>query len=623
MANQLSVMIASIDILFFVCTFLLVLGVGMYAGRKESSSSDYFLGGRSLPWWGIAGSLFGTNISANHLVGMLGIGFSVGFAQSHYEFGSIPAIVLLAFVFLPLFRRKKFYTLSQFLQGKFGATAGRIYSGISLILITIQLTGALYIGARSFLPFLKDAGINITYTEVVIWIAFTSTIYTWFGGLKSVVYTDVIQTVLILASGILLAYLSITRPEVGGIFELLAKKESRVDGLSKMNLYLPPNHPTLPWTGALSGLFLLHIFYWNTNQYVVQRTLGGKSLREARFGILVGGLLKLTVPFFSILTGVAAFQIWTALGAATEIAPDEAFSKLVVLVVPLGYGLIGVILAGLLGAIFSSIDSMLHSAATLFTIDFYKPFKVRMNQKLSDRDEMNSGRIFLIIFSCLVTILAILFVDPNSKKIFFIELSNQSSHFTPALLVVFLFGILNIKIDSRMICITILLTPVFSFLLPSLYSYVSPTFIKQIFGDDLNFLHRVFFSFHFAIVILSFAAYIQYRNTKGPVDANTQKTGTFNGKLLLFYFRSIVKPSVRNWILFLFIFLGLVTTRIKIPEIKIYVSIAGFLMFLIFSFFITIRKRMPKQNLATLFRKRDEWLYGILLGTTFFFYLWF
>ncbi|TGK51616.1 transporter [Leptospira kanakyensis] len=621
MANQLSVMITSIDLLFFGLTFVLVLGVGMYAGRKESSSSDYFLGGRSLPWWGISGSLFGTNISANHLVGMLGIGFSVGFAQSHYEFGSIPAIVLLAFVFLPLFRRKKFYTLSQFLQSRFGSEAGRIYSAISLILITIQLTGALYIGARSFLPFIKDTGIQITYTELVLWIAFTSTIYTWFGGLKSVVYTDVIQTFLILASGLLLAYLSITRPEVGGIFELLAKEESRVDGLSKMNLYLPPNHPTLPWTGALGGLFLLHIFYWNTNQYVVQRTLGGKSLREARLGILVGGLLKLTVPFFSILTGVAAYQIWTSLGETSNIAPDEAFSKLVVLVVPLGYGLIGVILAGLLGAIFSSIDSMLHSAATLFTIDFYKPFQERLGKKISDTEEMNSGRIFLLVFSALVTILAILFVDPHSKKNFFIELSNQSSHFTPALLVVFLFGILNVKISSRMICITILLTPIFSFLSPLIYTDLAPKFIKQTFGDELNFLHRVFFSFHFAILLLVFTALVQNRRRKNS-DVLKEKESSLS-KLKQWISLIIQYPNTKSWILFLILFFALITFRIQIPEYKIYLSISGFFLFVIYSFFITIRIKSPNQSVANLFRKRDEWLYGILLGFTFLFYLWF
>ncbi|EMJ89387.1 SLC5 family protein [Leptospira meyeri] len=621
MANQLSVMITSIDFLFFGLTFLLVLCVGMYAGRKESSSSDYFLGGRSLPWWGIAGSLFGTNISANHLVGMLGIGFSVGFAQSHYEFGSIPAIVLLAFVFLPLFRRKKFYTLSQFLQSKFGNGAGKIYSGISLILITIQLTGALYIGARSFLPFIKDTGIQITYTEVVIWIAFTSTIYTWFGGLKSVVYTDVIQTFLILASGLLLAYLSITRPEVGGIFELFAKEGNRVDGLSKMDLYLPPNHPTLPWTGALSGLFLLHIFYWNTNQYVVQRTLGGKSLREAKLGILVGGLLKLTVPFFSILTGVAAYQIWTSLGETANIAPDEAFSKLVVLVVPFGYGLIGVILAGLLGAIFSSIDSMLHSAATLFTIDFYKPFREKLGKKLIDEEEMKVGRIFLLVFSALVTVLAILFVDPNSKKNFFIELSNQSSHFTPALLVVFLFGILNIKISSRMICITILLTPIFSFLIPVFYSEIAPESIKHLFGGELNFLHRVFFSFHFALVLLVSTALVQNRQRKN-LEALPENVSSLP-KQKLWMSLIFLRPNTKNWILFLILFFTLIAFRIKIPEYKIYLSISGFFLFVIYSFFITIKKRSPNQSAANLFRKRDEWLYGILLGFTFLFYLWF
>lgn len=613
-------MITTIDILFFGFTFLLVLGIGMYAGRKESSSKDYFLGGRSLPWWGIAGSLFGTNISANHLVGMLGIGFSVGFAQSHYEFGSIPAIVLLAFVFLPLFRRKKFFTLSQFLQEKFGKETGRIYSAISLILITIQLTGALYIGARSFLPFIKNLGFNITYTELVIWIAFTSTIYTWFGGLKSVVYTDVIQTFLILASGIVLAYLSISRPEVGGLLELLSKEETRIEGLSKMNLYLPPNHPTLPWTGALSGLFLLHTFYWNTNQYVVQRTLGGKSLREARFGILVGGLLKLTVPFFSILTGVAAYQIWSSLGETANIAPDEAFSKLVVLVVPVGYGLIGVILAGLLGAIFSSIDSMLHSAATLFTIDFYKPFIEKKGKTLSDQNEMKSGRIFLLFFSILVTGFAILLIDPNSKKNFFIELSNQSSHFTPALLVVFLLGIFNRKVSTRMICGTILLTPIFSLVSPYLYSEFAPNFIKLTFGEELNFLHRVFLIFHFALFILLGTTFLENRKkTNGDKDVIPTQTKSP-------FFSSQNQIWIRNrngFTIFTLLFFLLIFFRVQFPNGKLILAILGFFLFILFSCLLTYQKKSPNQSFVSLFCKRDEWLYGILLGLTFFFYLWF
>ncbi|PKA23895.1 SLC5 family protein [Leptospira levettii] len=613
-------MITTIDILFFGFTFLLVLGIGMFVGRKESSSKDYFLGGRSLPWWGIAGSLFGTNISANHLVGMLGIGFSVGFAQSHYEFGSIPAIVLLAFVFLPLFRRKKFFTLSQFLQEKFGKETGRIYSAISLILITIQLTGALYIGARSFLPFLQNLGVSITYTELVIWIAFTSTIYTWFGGLKSVVYTDVIQTFLILASGIVLAYLSITRPEVGGLLELFAKEESRMDGLSKMNLYLPPNHPTLPWTGALSGLFLLHTFYWNTNQYVVQRTLGGKSLREARYGILVGGLLKLTVPFFSILTGIAAFQIWSSLGETTNVAPDEAFSKLVVLVVPVGYGLIGVILAGLLGAIFSSIDSMLHSAATLFTIDFYKPLFEKNGGSLSDERQMQSGRIFLLLFSFLVTVFSIVLIDPNSKKNFFLELSNQSSHFTPALLVVFLLGVLNVKINTKAICGTILLTPLISLLSPYLYTNFAPSTIKLTFGEELNFLHRVFLIFHFAFFVLTFAAFLQYK--KNPNEISLRER--FNFISFNQNPQKRKQPFILNgFFIFFILFIFLIVLRVQFPNAKFLIASLGFLLLIFSSLVLTYRKKSAKQNLISVLGKRDEWLYGILLGFTFFFYLWF
>lgn len=609
-------MITTIDILFFGFTFLFVLGIGMYAGRKESSSKDYFLGGRSLPWWGIAGSLFGTNISANHLVGMLGIGFSVGFAQSHYEFGSIPAIVLLAFVFLPLFRRKKFFTLSQFLQEKFGKETGRIYSAISLILITIQLTGALYIGARSFLPFLQNLGLQVTYNELVIWIAFTSTIYTWFGGLKSVVYTDVIQTFLILASGLVLAYLSITRPEVGGIFELFTKEESRMDGLSKMSLYLPPNHPTLPWTGALSGLFLLHTFYWNTNQYVVQRTLGGKSLREARYGILVGGLLKLTVPFFSILTGIAAYQIWSSLGETANVAPDEAFSKLVVLVVPVGYGLIGIILAGLLGAIFSSIDSMLHSAATLFTIDFYKPLIEKNGLSLSDEKEMQSGRVFLLFFSILVTIFAIVLIDPNSKKNFFIELSNQSSHFTPALLVVFLLGIFNFQIKTFTICFTILFTPILSLLSPYLYSEFAPIFIKQIFGDELNFLHRVFLVFHFAFFFLILAGYLQNKmNSNKKMFQLPLFRANFKSQSYLF--------TIYGFPVFLCFFFLIIGLRIQFPTSKSLLALLGLILFFLFSILMILQKKAKTQSYLSLFLKRDEWLYGILLGITFSFYLWF
>lgn len=614
MANTFSVMIALADVLFFTLTFFGILLVGIFAGRNETTSKDYFLGGKTLPWWGIAGSLFGTNISANHLVGMLGIGFSIGFAQSHYEFGSIPAIVLLAFVFLPLFRRKKIYTLSEFLVSKFGRSAGVLYSGISLILILIQLTGALYIGARSFLPFCQMAGLQMSYLELVILISLSATVYTWFGGLKSVVYTDVIQTFLILGSGILLAYLAITRPEVGGFFQLIQTEKLRLVSENKMNLYLSSNHPVLPWTGALSGLFLLHIFYWNTNQYVVQRTLGGKSLREARLGIVVGGLLKLTVPFFSVLTGIAAFQIWTGLGETKTIDPDEAFSKLVVLIVPIGYGIVGVILAGLLGAIFSSIDSMLHSAATLFAIDFYKPIRQRFSPKKEDTEELQAGRFFLLAFSFLVTILTLLFTDPNSKGNFFIELSAQSSHFTPALLVAFLFGILNIPVRSIFVGLNIVITPIFSILIVSLYPHFAPEMIQSVLGQKLNFLHRVFICFHFSVFFLTIAAFFdgQLANVKLK-ELGSNFVLSIKKHEQFFKYGSFV-------VFLLSLFIGV---RIWFPQFQVENSFLGGFSVFVIGVWISISKATQGNRFWKSFSKRDEWLFGFLLGITFFFYLYF
>ncbi|WP_281493500.1 sodium:solute symporter family transporter [Leptospira stimsonii] len=217
-------MFTLIDALFFLLTILIVLGVGIYAGRKENTSEDYFLGGRSLPWWGVAGSLFGTNVSANHIVGMLGIGYSVGFAQSHYMFGAIPALLLLSYVLLPIYRRKRIFTLSQFLELRYGENARLLYSGIVLLLIAIQLAAGLYIGSRSLLPFFKDLGWSIGYIEGVLLLAIISTVYTWFGGLKAVVYTDVIQSIFILFAGLLLAYLTIHHPAVGGWDGLLQKE---------------------------------------------------------------------------------------------------------------------------------------------------------------------------------------------------------------------------------------------------------------------------------------------------------------------------------------------------------------------------------------------------------------
>ncbi|MGJ4754019.1 SLC5 family protein [Leptospira kmetyi] len=614
-------MFTLIDALFFLITILLVLGIGIYAGRKEETGEDYFLGGRSLPWWGVAGSLFGTNVSANHIVGMLGIGYSVGFAQSHYMFGAIPALLLLGYVLLPIYRRKRIFTLSQFLEYRYGPNSRLLYSGIVLVLISIQLAAGLYIGSRSLLPFFRDLGWSIGYVEGVLLLAIVSTVYTWFGGLKAVVYTDVIQSVFILLAGLILAYLTLNHPVVGGWEGLLQKEAILSPTDRRMTFFLPSDHTSLPWTGALGGLFLLHAFYWGTNQYVVQRTLGASSLRSARAGILGDGFLTLTIPFFTVLTGVAAYHLFRNLGESNPIDPDEAFSKLVAFVIPSGYGFGGIVLAGLLGAIFSSVDSMLNSASTLFTIDYYSKFRKTEYAKrffstseMQEAESVSVGRAFLLFFSAFTVFLALVAYDPSSKGNFFLELSAQSSHLTPGLLVVFLTGILWKKANSLSATWTILICPFVSWALPYGYEFwigIHPQTIS-IFGAKLNFLHRVFLVFLFGLIF-----HIM-------LSRRFFSEGEWNRKTLNVRVRVFWKTKIRIAIGILWILFCAALSYYDVTDNVTGAAFCGggtFLSFLTVSIAKTLR--FPASKRIKAFFKTDEWAFGLLLGITIGLYFYF
>lgn len=614
-------MFTLIDALFFLITILLVLGIGIYAGRKEETGEDYFLGGRSLPWWGVAGSLFGTNVSANHIVGMLGIGYSVGFAQSHYMFGAIPALLLLGYVLLPIYRRKRIFTLSQFLEYRYGPNSRLLYSGIVLVLISIQLAAGLYIGSRSLLTFFRDLGWPIGYVEGVLLLAIVSTVYTWFGGLKAVVYTDVIQSVFILLAGLILAYLTLNHPAVGGWEGLLQKEAILSPTDRRMTFFLPSDHTSLPWTGALGGLFLLHAFYWGTNQYVVQRTLGASSLRSARAGILGDGFLTLTIPFFTVLTGVAAYHLFRNLGESNPIDPDEAFSKLVAFVIPSGYGFGGIVLAGLLGAIFSSVDSMLNSASTLFTIDYYSKFRKTEYAKrffstseMQEAESVSVGRAFLLLFSAFTVFLALVAYDPSSKGNFFLELSAQSSHLTPGLLVVFLTGILWKKANSLSATWTILICPFVSWALPYGYEFwigIHPQTIS-IFGAKLNFLHRVFLVFLFGLIFHI------------TLSRRFFSEGEWNRKTLNVRVRVFWKTKLQIAIGILWILLCAALSYYDVTDNVTGAAFCGggtFLSFLTVSIAKTLR--FPASKRIKAFFKTDEWAFGLLLGITIGLYFYF
>jgi SSS family solute:Na+ symporter len=487
-----------VDLTVFFTALVAVMAIGLLAGRGESESSEqYFLAGRQIRWWGVAGSIYGSNVSANHLVGMLGLGFSIGFAQSHFELGAIFGLLMLCYGFLPVYRRLKITTLSEYLGRRYDDRSRLSYAVIMvLIMVGVQMMPGLYIGARSACVMVGDdavvtqqvpietvadrraieAGemtaeeltsrpvvqVDMTwYSGFIILLALVSTIYTVVGGLRAVVLTDAMQSLLLLGGGILLAVLIFTELGDGNGVVDGWNRMLELDQLAdtrKMQLYLPSNHPKLPWSGVLTGLIFMHCFYWGTNQFIVQRALAARSDAEARLGIIVAGFLKLLIPFFAIAAGIAGYYLITD-RVEHAVDPDAAFAELVRLVVPAGVGLIGIVAAGLIGAILSSIDSMMNSAATIFTIDVYQKF---IRPDADDRQLVRVGRLSIIVFVVLATGLTFVVIDPNSKTNFFLQIVDYSSLLTPGLLVAFLVGMFWRRATATGAVVTIFAGVVFS-----------------------------------------------------------------------------------------------------------------------------------------------------------------
>ena len=486
----------TLDFVIFFGTLIFAMVVGFVAGRKEETSEDYFLAGRSTPWWGVAGSIFGSNVSANHMVGMMGIGFSVGFAQSHFELGAIVGLMVLCYGFLPVYRKLRVYTLSEYLARRYDERSRLAYAIIMVvIMVIVQMVPALYIGARSICVLIGEGAVEQVddtfvvntayYAALVIALAVISASYTIFGGLKAVIWTDVIQSVLLLGAGILVAIL--TFEALGGWGAMMALDAAEKS--PKMQLYLPMNDPNLPWTGVLTGLMAMHCYYWGTNQFIVQRALSARSDRDARLGIVAAGFLKLLIPFFAIGTGVAAFYLFRE-KVAREIPPDTAFTELVKLVVPIGSGIVGLIMAGVIGAILSSIDSMMNSAATLITVDVYRRY---VRPDATDRQMIAVGRIAILVFVVLAAVMAIFVINPNSKENFFLQIVDYQAYLTPGVLVAFFMGIFWRRSTPAAGIVTILSGIFFSWFVEFAYARFAggAPAIVEVFGENLHFFHRV------------------------------------------------------------------------------------------------------------------------------------
>ncbi|MCH8568043.1 MAG: sodium:solute symporter [Balneolales bacterium] len=364
--------LSNLDKIIIVGYFVIIVLIGVIVTRKTKTGDDLFLAGRSLGWGVIGFSLFASNISSTTLIGLSGQAYMTGISVANYEWMTGVVLVILAIFFIPYYIKSRITTIPEFLEKRFDSRSRKYFSVITIFLsIIVDTAGGLYAGAIV---------VNVFFPQIPIWqtilvLGIFAGLYTAAGGLKAVVYTDVLQAIILFFGSTILTYLMFS--EFG--FSWAAVVESvPSDNLSMIR---PIDDPALPWLGTLIGVPVLGFYYWATNQYIVQRVLAARDVNHARWGAMLGGLLKLPVLFIMVIPGVMAFTVFPNIDT-----PDMVFPTMVANILPIG--ITGIVLAGLISAILSSVDSTLNSASTLITMDFIKPSR----PDLTNRDIARIGR---------------------------------------------------------------------------------------------------------------------------------------------------------------------------------------------------------------------------------------
>ncbi len=406
----------TLDSLIVIFYFGVVFGIGGYFFRRAKTSRSYFLADRSVGWVAIGASLFATNISSEHFIGLAGSGASSGLAVGHFEWLAVFMCMTLAWVFVPFYLRSNVYTMPEFLERRYGPACRWYLTSVSVLAyIFTKISVSLYAGA---LVLRQTVGWDF-YTSATVMVVATG-IYTVFGGLAAVIYTELLQAIVLLGGAIALTAIGLS--QVGGMEGLRASLPPDFFHMIK-----PMSDPNFPWTGIFFGAPILGIWYWCTDQVIVQRVLGAKSEEDARAGAIFCGLLKILPVFVLVLPGLIARALYP------DIKGDEAYPTLVVRLLP--PGMVGVMVAALLAALMSSLAGTFNSASTLITFDVYK----KLDPLASEARLVGVGRIFTVVMVGL-GILWVPFIQHLSTEVY-IYLQSVQAYISPPIAAVFLFGV--------------------------------------------------------------------------------------------------------------------------------------------------------------------------------------
>ncbi|MBD8488741.1 sodium/solute symporter [Echinicola sp. CAU 1574] len=485
-----------IDLIITIAYIALVVLVGLWFGRKsKNSSSGYFLAGKSLTWGVIGASLFASNISTVHLVGFAESGYKDGILWGNFEWFSSFELIILAFVFVPFFLRTKISTLPEFLEQRYDSRSRVVLAIFSILAALFMHIGvSFYAGA---VVFEKIFGLDIMVSIVIIAIA--TGIYTIIGGLTSVVITETVQTVILILGSLSITVLAICQlPEVG-IHSYEALKEA-VDPDRLKAVSFNSAKTGFTFMDMLLGHLILGIWYWCTDQTIVQRVLGAKSEKQAKLGALFAGFLKILPVFIMVVPGILAFALFK-----DEIGSETKNVLPIMIVNLLPVGLKGLMIAALLAAVMSSVAAALNSCSTLIVFDVFEKLK----PQLSDQAKLRIGRITGV----LVLVMAVIWSPflGNLGAIF--ELINQMfSIFAPSIVTVFLWGVVSRKGTANAAFWTLLGGSLFAAVVFIVEKYIPirgiENYISSTDGFGLNWLRQTYLFFVFSSIMYSVISYL-------------------------------------------------------------------------------------------------------------------
>ncbi len=454
----------TLDLIIFVGYCLIILFMGYFVSREKEGhikdSNDYFLASKALPWWAVGASLIASNISAEQFIGMSGSGFALGLAISTYEWMAAATLLVVAIFFLPIYLKEGISTMPQFLLKRYDSRVRTVMAVFWLLVyVFVNLTSVLYLGALSL-----DTILGVPMTYGIIGLALFAMLYSIYGGLKAVAWTDVVQVVFLILGGLATTYLALSMVGGGNVFSGLSTLLNEAPSHFKMifeegEMMIPDGaggqrdaYLDLPGISVLiGGMWVINLNYWGFNQYITQRALAAKSLNEAQKGMIFAGFLKLLMPLIVVIPGIAAYVIVnngmdlsfveSMKDPATGLVKsDRAYPTLLQL---LPSGLRGLAFAALAAAIVSSLASMANSTSTIFTLDIYKTF---FDENASEKKQVRVGRIAAVVAFVIAAIVAPALSALDQA---FQYIQEYTGFISPGVFAIFMFGFFWKKTTSN------------------------------------------------------------------------------------------------------------------------------------------------------------------------------